>query len=125
MGVRVLISLFIVVAGIFAPASALAFNTRITVYASVAEMRNIYVNKAGRITKIAGNTSRNIPPGAFDENNRPLQLTDDMELQYEAFLKSHNYYLSAGKYYYPVPSATDTKPGIQTIRISSAALSLD
>jgi hypothetical protein len=79
--------------------SAMAFNHHITVYAQVPQMRSVYVDKAGLITKIAGNTSENITPKVYDDEfNQPQPLTDSVMRQYQQFLDEHKV-LEAGKTY--------------------------
>jgi hypothetical protein len=118
----VLAALFILAAIAGTPSVALAFNQQITVYASVPEMRNIYVNKAGNITKIVGNTAKNIEPTVLDENNQTLIMTESISKQYEAFLKAHHNHIEASKYYYLNPLTVNSQPNNQNIKINTASL---
>jgi hypothetical protein len=71
----------------------------ITVYANVPAMRNIYVDKAGFITKIVGNTDQNVAPRVFDDElNKPQPMTDSIMRQYQQFITQHGV-LEAGKTY--------------------------
>jgi hypothetical protein len=125
MRLRVLVLGLFALAGInAAPATSLAFNTRITVYASVPQMRLIYVNKAGMVTKIGGNTSQNITPQVYDENNHAVAMTESISQQYQQFLQLHNNKLEASKIYYINPVSVNNHPNTQTIKIESASLTL-
>lgn len=117
-----LVGLIILAIIIGAPSAALAFNQRITVYASVPEMRYIYVDKSGIITKVVGNTSNNIDPKVVNEDNQPLTMTESINKQYEAFLKDHHYHIAAGQFYYVNSMTVNSKLNNQNIKISTAEL---
>lgn len=116
---RLLLLLAACAVALWLPASAMAFNQRITVYASVPQMRYIYVNKDGIITKIAGNTSNNIEPKVVDENNQPLTMTESIKQQYQQFLKSHNWHLEASKIYKVNPLRVNEEISQQKIEVAS------
>lgn len=106
-------------------ASAQEFNHVITVYASVPEQRGIYVDKAGHIIKVAGNTASNITPQVFSADNQTMPMNDSVQRQYDKFLKDHDYRLIAGKVYVlnqviTVDSAADSR----TIKVDTANLTL-
>jgi hypothetical protein len=125
MRLRAIVSSLFILIGVLAPTGgALAFNQRITVYASVSEMRYIYLDKSGLITKVGGNTSQNIEPQVFDENNHVVAMTDSVMQQYQQFLDDHNGKLEASKIYYINPVSVNNHPNTQTIKIESASLTL-
>lgn len=97
---------------------ALAFNQRITVYASVPLMRAIYVDDSGNLVKVAGNTAQNIDPTVYNLQNKPLQLTDSIKSQYELFLKQHNNHLEASKIYLINPIIVNTATNNQSITVA-------
>lgn len=97
-----------------------AFNTRITVYASVPEMRAVYVNKAGYITKVAGNTPNNIQPRVYDENNQIIAMTDTINQQYQQFLQSHGGKLQASKIYEINPVSVSNLPNTQSVQVNGS-----
>lgn len=99
MGIKVFISGLIIAAGIFSPTGVLAFNQRLTVYASIAQQRGIYINSSGLIIKVAGNTSNNVQPMVFNEAGQTVAMTEPIQSQYQAFLKAHDYHLQAGETY--------------------------
>lgn len=105
-------------------ASAQEYNHIITVYASVAEQRAIYLNESGNIIKIAGNTVKNLAPTVFDSNNKEIAMTPAVQSQYDNFLKQHGYHLEASKIYKLNPVTIDLTPNTQTIGVSNAGLSL-
>jgi hypothetical protein len=97
---------------------ALAFNQRITVYASVPMMRNIYVDQSGQIIKVVGNTSDNIEPRVYNELNKEIAMTDSVKNQYDQFLKQHAGHLEASKTYIVNPVMVIDAPNTQSITIS-------
>lgn len=118
---RLLISVVItVLTFIFASPAALAFNQRINVYASVPPMRAVYVDDAGDLIKIAGNTSQNIEPTVYDQQNKQVQMTESIKSQYEQFLKSHDYKLEASKIYDINPVSVSILPNTETITVSAS-----
>lgn len=101
-----IILLTVGIAGLYQPAAhAQQFNQRLTIYAAVSHQRGIYVNSSGLITKIAGNTSNNVRPTVFNENNQVITMTDSVQNQYQKFLKAHDYHLNAGQAYYLNPKS--------------------
>jgi hypothetical protein len=90
---------------------AMAFNHHITVYAQVPQMRNIYVNKSGLITEIVGNTSENVTPRIYNEDNQPQPMTDSIMQQYQQFL-SQQKTLQASKIYTIKSSSEASQPKI-------------
>lgn len=115
----------LLVAGITLGGSqAMAFNTRITVYASVAEMRYIYVNKDGFITKVGGNTPQNIEPQVINEANQVISMTDAINQQYQRFLNDHHGKLQASKIYDVNPVSVDTVVNAQSIKVESSQAQL-
>jgi uncharacterized RmlC-like cupin family protein len=120
MRLRVLIAGFLVLSGfVITPGSAWAFNQQITVYAAVPQMRNIYVDGAGIIIKIVGNTSQNIEPKVYDEHNQPVAMTGSISRQYQQFLNEHQGHIDAGKFYYINPVVIDNSINTQTIQVES------
>jgi hypothetical protein len=105
-------------------AEAQQYNHIITVYASVPEQRAIYLDEAGSIIKIAGNTTKNLAPQVFDSSNKPAAITDAVQKQYDDFLKQHNYHLEAGKIYNINPISVDLSPNTQVIELNDTDLSL-
>jgi hypothetical protein len=117
--------LVVTVASLSSPAAhAQQFNHRITVYASVAQQRGIYVNSSGLITKIAGNTSNNVEPMVFNENNKIIAMTDSVQNQYQAFLKAHDYHLNAGETYYLNTASISNTADSRQIKIDTVGLTL-
>lgn len=105
-------------------AHAQEFNHRITVYASVAQQRGIYTNNSGLITRISGNTSNNVEPMVFNENNKIIAMTDSIQNQYMAFLKAHDYHLMAGETYYLNPVSVNNATDSREIKLDTAGLTL-
>lgn len=102
-------------------ASAQEYNHVITVYATVPQQRGIYIDKSGNIIKVAGNTSQNITPQVFDWNHQPVDMTAAIQSQYDAFLKAHDYHLTAGQSYTVSQIVTvSAQASSQTIQVSSA-----
>lgn len=98
-------------------APALAFNTQLTVYASVPEQRIIYIDESGIIYKIAGNTKNNISPIIYDYKNQPIAITDAIQKQYDSFLSLHHGRLEASKIYKVNPITVNNTADSQTIRV--------
>jgi hypothetical protein len=109
------------IATVVAPShKASAFNQRIIVYATVVQQRAVYVGSDGMIYKVAGNTSDNITPVAYDQNNKQLEMTDSILQQYDSFLKQHNYKLEAGKVYKVNSLQVNAAVNEQTITVTAA-----
>jgi hypothetical protein len=98
-------------------AQAQEYNHVITVYATVAEQRAVYVDASGSIYKVAGNTTRNITPQVFTADNKLIDMTDGIMRQYQSFLDSHGGNLAAGKIYNVNPIVVNTAPNLVTIRL--------
>jgi len=105
-------------------AGAQGFNHMITVYASVAEQRAVYLDESGNIIKVAGNTTDNVTPVVFDPNNKAVAMTPEVQRQYDDFLKLNNGRLQAGKIYNINPITVSAAPNTQLIGINSVNLSL-
>ena len=116
----------LLVLGLLLPlkAGAQGFNHTITVYASVAEQRAVYLDESGNIIKVAGNTSDNVTPIVFDPNNKAVAMTPEVQRQYDDFLKLNNGRLQAGKIYNINPITVSAVPNTQIIEINSVNLSL-
>lgn len=97
---------------------AAAYNQRITVYAVVPPQRVVFIDEAGSIYKIAGNTSDNIEPKVLDGRNQPTEMTDAIMKQYQNFLQLHGGRLEAGKIYNVNPVSVDTSVNEQTIGLA-------
>jgi hypothetical protein len=123
---RLLLWVFIFAAAIlfFGGSQSLAYNTQITVYASVPMMRVIYLDESGNITKVLGNTTQNIDPKIYDEHNQPVSMTSQIQDQYNKFLKAQGGHLEASKIYVVNPIKVSNHPVNQTIDISAASQSL-
>jgi hypothetical protein len=128
MGRGVLFGTLLLAAGLFfgngAKASAQEFNHVITVYATVAEQRAIYVDDSGNIFKIAGNTSKNITPQVYGADNRPIAMTDSITRQYQDFLKSHHNYLDASVTYDLTRMVVQTAMDNRSIQLDTSGLTL-
>ena len=118
MARRLWVILFLLATEFLAPASALAFNNKITVYASVPQMRIIYVTTDGLVYKIAGNTSSNIDPLVYDQNNQPVAMTDAIMNQYKNFMELHNWHLAASQVYEVNPVTVSNQPNSQQIVVN-------
>lgn len=101
-------------------AAAQDYNHVITVYASVPQQRGVYVDQAGNLIKVAGNTTANITPTVFTTDNKSLTMTDAIMNQYQQFLKQHQYHLEAGKIYVINPVTVNSQPNTETIKIPTA-----
>jgi hypothetical protein len=123
---RLLLWVFLFAAAVlfFSGSQSLAYNTQITVYASVPMMRVIYVDESGNITKVLGNTTQNIDPKVYDEHNQLISMTSQIQDQYNKFLKAHGGHLEASKIYVVNPIKVSNQPISQTIDISAASQSL-
>ena len=97
------------------PHQAYAFNQQITVYATVPQMRVIYINEYGYILNVGGNTTENIQPKVFDQHNNEVPMTAAIQKQYDRFLKLHNYSLEASVIYNLNPVTVNNQPNLQTI----------
>jgi hypothetical protein len=111
--------LFFTAGVIFSGPQSLAYNTQITVYASVPMMRVIYVDDAGNITKVLGNTTQNIDPKIYNEHNQPVSVTSQIQDQYNNFLKMHGGHLEASKTYVVNPIKVSNQPINQTLDVST------
>jgi len=99
-------------------AGAQVFNTRLTVYASVPQMRAIYLDDYGAPYKVAGNTSQNIKPKVIDAYNREVGMTQYIQKVYDQFLDSQGGKLGAGKTYTINPITINTDQNTQIITVS-------
>jgi len=115
LGVLLAITLGVSLGG---QASAQEYNHIITVYATVAEQRAVYLDSSGNIIKVAGNTAKNITPAVFSADNKPVAMTDSVMSQYQQFLKEHDYHLKAGETYLINPLTVNTQPNTQTIKVA-------
>jgi hypothetical protein len=118
------IGIAIVAAGLLFAPRALAYNQTITVYATVLPQRVMYVDESGNIIKVAGNTTENIEPVAYDKNNQPVTITESIMQQYQRFLMSHGNRLEASKVYDVNPIVVDTSANNQTISLQSTPIRL-
>jgi len=86
----------------------------------VPEMRFVYVNQGGFITRVVGNTSDNVTPRVADGNNKELPLTDAIQQQYNYFMSQHNWHLDAGVSYTVNPVQINTAVSQVNIEINTA-----
>lgn len=105
-------------------ASAQDYNHTITVYATVAEQRAVYIDANGNIYKVAGNTTRNITPQVYTTDNKLIAMTDSIMRQYQAFLNQHNGQLMAGQVYSVNQLVVQTVTDNRSIQLDTAGLTL-
>lgn len=105
-------------------ASAQEFNHVITVYATVAEQRAVYIDSHGDIYKVAGNTTHNITPRVYTADNKLTGMTDKIMGQYQAFLSQYHGQLAAGKVYDVNPLVVQVSLDDRTIQLDTSGLTL-
>jgi hypothetical protein len=119
------VMVFIAMQGVLASGvSAQEFNHRIIVYASVVEIRAIFLNADGAIIKVSGNTTRNVEPRVFGPNNNEEELSDNVRDQYQRFLDSQGGHLAASRTYDVNPIFVSDKPNTQSIEVSATPAKL-
>jgi len=122
---RFLFGLIVVFGILGAPATAgaLSISSQVTLVGIVPEMRFIYVNQDGFITRIVGNTSNNVTPRVADANNKEQPMTDAIWQQYVYFMDQHNWHLDSSASYDVNPVQINTEVSSQNIEINSQAQS--
>lgn len=80
-------------------AEQLSVSDTITISGVVLPMRYIYLDKAGNIQKVVGNTSVDITPTVLDAENQITQLTSKITSQYQHLLDENGGHLQAGQTY--------------------------
>lgn len=78
----------------------------LTVSAQVEPVRAVFVDKQNKITKIAGNTTADIPPHIYNENSQPVATTPTVINQYEQIRKAYGKF-SIGQTYLPLAPAAN------------------
>jgi hypothetical protein len=105
-----------------AGASAASISQTVTISGRVAEMRFVYIDDAGNLAKVVGNTTNNVTPTAISLNNHKLPMTDSIWQQYIALMDQHNWQLDAGITYSLNPVQISTRPNEQTISVVQSVI---
>ncbi len=119
---RFIFGLFVVIGVLGAPAAAGAqssISSSVTLSGIVPEMRFVYINQDGFITKVVGNTSNNITPRVVSLDNKEQPITGAIWQQYNYFMDQHNWHLDAGVSYGVNPVQINTAVSSQNIEISA------
>lgn len=120
---RFLFGLFVLAGALGAPAAAGAqsVSSSVTLYGYVPEMRFIYVNQDGFVTKIVGNTADNIEPRVTSLDNKEQSMTDSIRQQYDYFMSTHQWKLQAGVSYEVNPVQINSAVSSQNIEINNSS----
>lgn len=89
----------ILFSGLIFASPVLAATDQISVTATVAPTRVIYLDSIGDVQKVVGNTAANITP-SVTRDNRAVALNSHVVSQYEALLKENGGTLTAGQTYF-------------------------
>jgi hypothetical protein len=119
---RFLFGLFVLaslLSALSAVVSAQSISSVVSIAGVVPEMRFMYVNQDGVVTRIVGNTSNNIRPRVAGPDNKELPLTDAVWQQYAYFMEQHNWHLDGGVSYDVNPVRVNTSVSSQNIQINA------
>ena len=100
-------------------AQAESISSTITLTGVVPEMRFVYLDQNGYVTKVVGNTANNISPRAIGPDNKEAPITDAIMRQYDYFMAQHNWQLDAGTSYNVNPVEINDQASSQLIQIDA------